>query len=74
MIKISSFTENDTFYFVEVDAANNRMVCCSCEDHKKSAWTCKHMFLVSIKNNKRKRQDQMFFVIKIILYFGKINR
>lgn len=70
MIKISSFTENDTFYFVEIDAADNRMVSCSCEDYRKSAWTCKHMFLVSIQNSIE--METLF--VNIVFYLGDINK
>jgi hypothetical protein len=65
IIKVASFTKEDTIYDIQIDQANNRMVSCSCEDSKKSAWTCKHMFLVC----KVKEKENLLFTWKI----GKQN-
>jgi hypothetical protein len=47
-IKIASFIKEDVIYCIEIDVANNRIKSCTCEDHKNSAWICKHMFLVCV--------------------------
>lgn len=67
-IKISSFTIEDKVYLLQIDARNNTLVSCPCEDFTMNNAACKHMYLVSpvIANE--------YVHLNLINYFTQVNR